>query len=205
MKNQLIMSVDVESVGLHGDGFAVGWVVYDTSKPAAGALTHSICSDLVLPDDQETADWLTDNIPLDERGALRSISGLRTETKCMKKLTMRNDFWKAWLAVRAAGHTREDVDARMLVDCGWPVEARFLAACVDDAPDERGWEGPYPLVDLGSVLVAMGLDPLATHERYPDESPAHHPTADAMQSLRIYCEVMGFPAPRVQRLGSFVG
>jgi hypothetical protein len=69
--------------------------------------------------------------------------------------------------------------------CAWPVEARFLAACVDDNPMTHEWSGPYPLHDLASVLMAAGRDPLAKNERLPGELPEHDPLADARQSARL--------------------
>jgi hypothetical protein len=78
----------------------------------------------------------------------------------------------------------------LAADCAWPVEARFLAACVDDQPEQRAWEGPYPLIDIASVRLAAGLDPLATVERLPSEMPAHDPLADARQSARLLIEAL---------------
>jgi hypothetical protein len=48
----------------------------------------------------------------------------------------------------------------------------------------REWGGPYPLHDLASVQLALGLDPLAVNERLPDEMPEHHPLMDDRQSAR---------------------
>jgi hypothetical protein len=64
------------------------------------------------------------------------------------------------------------------------VEANFLSACVRLNHAEREWQGPYPLHDLASVLLALGADALAVTERLPDELPAHHPLMDARQSAR---------------------
>ena len=71
-----------------------------------------------------------------------------------------------------------------MADCAWPVEANFLSACVKLNHKEREWQGPYPLHDLASVLLALGADALAVTERLPDELPAHHPLMDARQSAR---------------------
>lgn len=157
----LFMVFDVESIGLHGEGFAVGWVVVDGAGKELEAEARQCW--------QERADgcaagrkWVMDNVPL--RHALDS------ETPA----TIRTAFWNAW-----------------------PVEARFLAACVDDkraASDDgdgpRAWEGPYPLVDVASVLLAKGIDPLAKHERRKDELPEHCPLADARQSARLLIEAL---------------
>ena len=49
---------------------------------------------------------------------------------------------------------------------------------------EREWQGPYPLHDLASVILALGGNALELTERLPDELPAHHPLMDARQSAR---------------------
>jgi hypothetical protein len=72
----------------------------------------------------------------------------------------------------------------------WPVEAHFLSECVADRPQEREWQGPYPLLDVASVRLAAGLDPLATVDRLPSELPAHDPLADSRQSARLLVEAL---------------
>lgn len=91
---------------------------------------------------------------------------------------IRQAFWKHWLQWKAVG-------ARLVADCAWPVEARFLAACVDDNLAANGWFGPYPLFDIASISAAHGLDPLEKRPRRYGESPEHNPLCDAKQSARI--------------------
>jgi hypothetical protein len=63
------------------------------------------------------------------------------------------------------------------------VEANFLSACVKLNHAEREWQGPYPLHDLASIMLAQGRN-LRAVTRWPDEVPAHHPLMDARQSAR---------------------
>ncbi len=72
----------------------------------------------------------------------------------------------------------------MAVECGWPVEARFLAACIDEDPD-RASDGPYPLLEISTMMQAAGMDPMATYKRKPEELPAHDPRGDARLSARL--------------------
>ena len=65
-----------------------------------------------------------------------------------------------------------------------------MAAAVDDDLERREWQGPYPLHDLASVLLALGADALAVAERRPNELPAHHPLMDARQSARQLVECL---------------
>lgn len=81
-------------------------------------------------------------------------------------------------------------DSTAWADCGWPVEANFLSACVKDDWGDRCWQGPYPLMEIATVLQMAGLDPLGKYDRQPDEMPVHDPTSDARQSGRMLFEAM---------------
>lgn len=174
------MVFDVESIGLHGEGFAVGWVVVNRhgARLAEGLLScdPSICSG--RPEDR---DWVRANIP-----AMKPTHGSPAEV-C-------SAFWVEWLRWAGQG-------AMLVADCAWPVEANFLSACVRLEPGGRAWTGPYPLLDLASIIWAKGGDPLELSERLADELPAHHPLMDARQSARQLLDWLsgrqpGFTRPR---------
>ena len=156
---------DVESIGLHGEGFAVGWVVVSETG-AIHQEDYFACPPKVAEGDFDSRKWVDDNIP---------ELPITHETPC----EIRDAFWEVWKEWREKG-------AVLVADCAWPVEARFLAQCVDDSPRKRECEGPYPFHDVASVLLARGADPLLTRERLPDELPAHHPLKDAKQAARIF-------------------
>jgi hypothetical protein len=170
---ELFLVFDCESVGLHGETFAVGWVVVDRS---GRELAHGRAA--CHPDDAEGSEdgrqWVRDNVP----------ASIWPEAGECGPIWVREQFWLAWREWNA--HQR----AVLVADCAWPVEARFLARCVDDSPRVREWQGPYPLIDVASVRLAAGLDPLATVERLPGELPVHDPLADARQSARLLIEAL---------------
>ena len=156
---------DVESIGLHGEGFALGCVVLDTT-------THTIIREFHFHSDPDKAEgkqddrvWVFNNVPY-------------APANCNEPKDVRDLFWSFWTEWKELG-------AALLADCAWPVEARFLLACIADDPVARNWEGPYPLYDLAPMLLVLGDDPLATVERLPDELPAHNPLNDARQSARL--------------------
>lgn len=160
-----ILSFDVESVGLHGEGFAVGWVaVVGDNEVESG---YDACPSAAAHGEPADRAWIAENV----------IPHLPGPT-CDTPREVRSRFWAVWMRYREQGFS-------LLADCCWPVEARFLCACVDDAPAERGWHGPYPLLDVSSMLLQAGHDPTANYGRLPAEEPAHHPTTDARQSARI--------------------
>lgn len=164
---------DVESIGLHGAAFAFGFVVLDSEgKTVAEGL--ECCSMVGIwqynGHPKEDRQWVADNVP-DLEPTVRSEHALREA------------FWYHWREWKSKG-------AVMVADCPWPVESRFLVECVGDAPHARKWEGPYPLIDVASVLLAKGLDPMATYPRRENELPAHDPLNDARQSARLLKEAL---------------
>lgn len=175
MKSKLpsyLFVLDVESIGLHGSAFAVGWVVIDTSTFTEVA--HGL---FASPRDyaagfHEDREWVNANVP--------EIPPTHQSAR-----HMRTQFWGEWCQWKDRG-------AWMVADCPWPVEARFLAECISDdrLHIRRHTEGPYPLLDVASVLFALGRDPLATYNRLENELPTHNPLADARQSARLLIEAM---------------
>lgn len=163
----LFMVFDVESIGLHGEGFAVGYVVVDRlGKEVASA--RFACDPQLASGTDEARRWVAEHIP--------SLTPTHASP-----VEVRAEFWAAWLVWKAKG-------AILFADCLWPVEARFLAQCVDDAPVTREWEGPYPFHEIATVLLAAGKNPTDKLPRKYDEIPEHDPLADARQSARILIE-----------------
>jgi hypothetical protein len=160
---ELFFVFEVESIGLHGEGFAVGWVVVNRAGERLGEGCMS-CDQVQCRGTAKSLAWVRENVP-----------ALEVTSPTWRHLL--NTFWHEW-------RHWADRGAVMVDDCAWPVEANFLSACIRLNHDEREWQGPYPLHDLASVLLARGADPLAVTFRQPDELPAHHPLHDARQSAR---------------------
>lgn len=165
----LFMVFDVESIGLHGEGFAVGWVVVD--KTGLEYDRGLLCSPIAEASGSDhNRKWVNENVP-----ELMPTHWTAQE--------IREVFWKEWIEWRELG-------ANLVADCPWPVEARFLARCVDDGTPDREWKGPYPFYDVASVLMALGKPPLLPYERLETESPVHNPLCDALQSARIFLSAL---------------
>lgn len=162
---------DVESVGLHGEGWAVGGGIYDMLGRRQSEFCF-VCPSRRARGGDEGRKWIIENCP-----------DMAVTHETPKEL--RAAFWKEWLKAKSEG-------AVAVADCGWPVEARFLADCVNDEPS-RFWEGPYPLHDLASILLSKGTDPLEHMDRLPDESPIHNPLNDARQSARLLVNALAPP------------
>lgn len=162
---------DVESIGLHGEAFAVAGGVYceDGSRESEFCFSVDPSGCFGREDDRK---WVSENIP----------TSIIEQTHRFPR-NMRDAFWARWMRAKEDG-------AVMAADCPWPVEAKFLIDCISDHPIGRNWEGPYPFIDIASVIMASGDDPLANSDRLPDELPKHHPLGDARQSARILFEAL---------------
>lgn len=154
---------DVESVGLHGEGFAVGYVVIgeDGETLEEGI---AVCPAESCLGDNEDMEWVRENV--------------KAETTHGYVYGVHHFFWTAW-------RKWADRKASCWADCLWPVEAKFLSACIADDPVRRVWLGPYPFFDVATLLLAAGQDPLENYPRLANELPAHNPLNDARQSARI--------------------
>ena len=164
------MVFDVESIGLHGEAFAVAWVVVDKkgNRLDEGLLS---CCPSKAKGAFENREWVSNNVP-----DLKITSPTRQH--------MLNGFWHEW-------RKWADQGAVLFADCCWPVETTFLSDCIRLNEKEREWQGPYPLYDMSNILITMGKNPLDISERKTDELPAHHPLMDSRQSARILIECIG--------------
>lgn len=91
-----------------------------------------------------------------------------------------NAFWDKWIQAKA-----QFPKIAMAVECGFPVETKFLTWCVTLDLDARGWDGPYPLIEIASVMASAGMDPMQSYTRNAAEEPAHNPLSDAHLSARL--------------------
>lgn len=171
----LLMVFDVESVGLHGEGFAVGYTVVGLGGKEHEYGTFSCAPDMANGR-VEDRKWVRENVPI-IRVTHKDTQGVR------------DAFFYRF------SHWREK-GALLFADCAWPVEARFMAACIDDQPELRTWCGPYPLHDIASFIFARGVNPLAKFPRQFNEIPEHNPLNDARQSARILLEAMNTKAEK---------
>lgn len=162
----LWMVVDVESIGLHGQAFAVAWAVWRQGTDAALAQGLWACPpDAAQGSDADRA-WVAASLP-------------PLPANCANAAMVCQRFWADWLHWRSRGAT-------MLVDCGWPVEAQFLSACVRQAGPDVAMLGPIPLVDLATLRALHPERLAALPVRLADELPAHDPRADVRQTWRLW-------------------
>lgn len=153
---------DVESAGLNGDGFAVGYCIVDDESGMTLASDWRTAGIGAVACDSGNLMWLLENLPLEV-------------THPAPESVMTLDGLREWFASIVETHK----DCCPTSDCGVPVESNFLRAC---------GLNPYPLHEVATALLLAGRDPVGTFERLPYELPKHHPMHDARQSGRILLE-----------------
>ena len=161
---------DVESIGLHGQHYAVAGGVFIEGKEVTSFCYA--CNPSYAVGEIADRNWCKANIP-------PIPIGMRTPRDVSEA------FWHQWLIAKDS-----HPNIVMAAECGWPVEARFLNYCVDLGQGTRNWEGPYPLHEIASFMAAAGMDPMATYDRLENELTKHHPLADARQSARLLHEAL---------------
>ncbi|MFF0721322.1 hypothetical protein [Micromonospora sp. NPDC003816] len=158
------VSLDAETNGLPGRAFAVAITLSD----GTGELDHAVYR---CPIDEPVDDWVASNV-------LPAIDDIEINSSNYEGLlyNLREKHFQ-W--------TEEGVP--LIAHVAWPVEARLL---LDMLQGEDVWLGPYPLIDVASVLLAKGYNPVSVDQYLtahnitaPDGSP-HHPLYDARAAER---------------------
>ena len=162
---------DVESIGLHGEGFAVAGGIY-LENGAVQSEFELACDPAMAAGSAEDRQWVMDHVP---------VLNITNRTP----RSVRAQFMLIWFEAK-----RLWPEIEMAVECGWPVEANFLTACGKDDPCGWGLNGPYPLHEIASFMQAAGMNPMATYERKMSERPGHNPLCDARLSARLLSEAL---------------
>lgn len=164
-QDQSFFVFDAESIGLHGEAFAVAGGIYIDGS--ARSEFRFSCQPSEAQGAESDRNWVRENVPV-------------FEITHRSPRALRHAFWTEW---RKAKDTYPEIT--MAAECLWQVEANFLSSCIADEPDARRWSGPYPFHEISSFMLAAGMDPMAVYEREASERPAHDPLADARLSARL--------------------
>ena len=181
-----VVSLDVETVGLHGQPFAWAAVVKDTETMKTVAEIITACPMEIAMGPAPDREWVAENV----------VPALETppdpDPDCGQPVYRQVGtveallfafvvFWNAW-SVKKGG-------CWLLVDHGYPVEAEFLFECFMESFGAEHkpelFRVPYPVIDYASMRAAILEDPVETLPRYASEIPIHNPLADARQTIRL--------------------
>lgn len=169
-----LMTIDVESNGLYGLPFLVAALVTEEGKSPQHRFFRCPIFGDVNP-------WVAENV-------LPVCSGIPETNK--SDYEMGEDFYDFW---------KSQAPDYMLADVPYPVEAGFLRPIFARSED-RWFKGPFPLIDVHSVLRGNGWNSgstsyVETHlaHRYKQlcrEMAPHNPLFDAKISQAAYAHLM---------------
>lgn len=180
-----IFAVDAETDGLYGRTIAIGAVCgdavfharipVDDPKACASAMGYSSSW---RPNTHIQSDWVRENVlpviyPIEETFATTH--------------DLEEAFWRFYRT--------HATDATVIAHCGAPVEANLFRHCIE-VDEERTFQGPLPLHELGTLLLALGEEPssddayVRRHGLALPDGRAHDPLYDAKVTAMIWEHAM---------------
>jgi hypothetical protein len=179
-----ILSLDVETNGLHGSIFAIGAVLIKCNSDYTHTWVTGEFFDAAAPS-VEIDDWVEANVI----------------PKLVKKVGKPMNTWQSGrnLLRKFAKFYKEAMhkNAEVVVFCPYPCEASFFRDLFNlGLIDER--EHPCPMYDLATLLHYEGCkDPASVEANYEaitckkyDNKRAHDPMYDAETQLDVYLKLM---------------
>ncbi len=153
--------VDAETDGLYGSFLSVAALVTTSEGEQADLFYGAVSPDLL----QVRSEWVKKNV-------LPYISAAHTFFSSEDELL--RAFWDFWMK-----HRETSV---CIADVCYPVEARLFSRCVQMSPEEREFQGPFPLLDLSTLLLARGIPVDTSRKELTSLSLVQH---DALNDARI--------------------
>jgi hypothetical protein len=171
--NMKIFSFDGETNGLYGQAFIIAAVVgADDGSEIANFLGRCPIKGPVNP-------WVEENV-------LPAVADI--PVTCASYADLLESFYPFYMT-----HKK---DADVIAAIPYPVETTILRDMITAVPS-RDFDGPYPLIDIASVLKAKGHNPLSEEDYIranglivPFNGRAHHPLYDSWAGLIAYRHVM---------------
>jgi len=170
MKKKIVF-FDVETDGLYGSFLTAALIVADWDGNEIERAYYGIKRENM----HVTEPWVKENV----LPKLGSYEECESETELLQKT------WEFWL--------KYEEDAYMVCDVGYPVESRFLQACVALNRAENTGKAPFPLVDLSSLLLAKGYDPLCDRKEFVDdykEDKVHNALYDVEVAIEVWKRIV---------------
>lgn len=175
----IIMVFDVESVGLYGEGYAVGLTVINGDDKTILDKDYFACPSQKAEGDQEDRAWIEANVD-----PYLPPPNLETPDQ------VRNKFWCVFQRWKNSPDLKQHNDIFILfADCGYPVETNFMATCVRDNEPKYKWNAPYPLQEIATVRTMIGLDPTLSYELPEDKR--HNPVEECLYIAPLLVDWLG--------------
>lgn len=167
---EYLFFVDAETDGLYGSFLSVGIIVTDQECREIERFYYGINKARMVVTDAWTREHV---LPI-----------LGEYEICESEEELLDRVWAAWMKYHDS--------AFAIADVTYPVEARLFRRCVEKDIAVRKLMGPFPFLDLSSLLYARGYEPLADRKnlsRY-DHGPQHNALFDVEMEVQIYRNII---------------
>lgn len=168
-----VLSIDAETNGLYGEAFCLAMIVTEE----CGLLDQFVAR---CPIDHPIDPWVRDNV-------LPAVQGI-PETHASYR-EMLEAGWKFYC--------RHKAGANVIAHVAHPVETKVFRDMVEMDLTSRQWEGPFPLLDVATMLRQQMFDPASVDEflrrkclAVPFDGGTHHPLYDAWAAEVAFRELM---------------
>lgn len=168
MKKELFF-VDAETDGLYGTFLSIAVIVIDYEGNELDRHYWGINQkNLVVH-----SEWVRRNV----------IPIMGEYEVCQDEDELLDKFWQVW-----KNHQK---DAYAIADVCYPVESTLFQKCVLKDKEKRVMDGPFPLLDLSSILLAKGIDPLIDRMKLAKTKgkQMHNALADVEISISIWRKI----------------
>lgn len=164
--------IDAETDGLYGPFISVAMIVLDRNGNEESSFYGGIANPINFVNNQ----WVKENV-LPIMGEYEHFSD---ENSLLCAVW---NFWK-----------RYTNNAYMIGDVIHPVESRLMTKCLQ-LFGENEFEGPFPMLDLASILYAKGIDPLIDRKQLLNtdkiDLKQHNPLDDVRITMKIWKNLIG--------------
>ena len=164
-----VFSVDAETDGLYGLAFAIAATVRVDGVEVAsfsGCVSDAFVSNA----------WVRENV-------LPALGDMPITHPT--QVHLEESFWQFWMANREG--------SACIAHCGSPVESGLFRRCVERDVTSRQFSGPFPLHELGTLLLSRALDPTSIDSvinegrlTVPFSGVPHHPMYDAAAAAVVW-------------------
>lgn len=171
MEKENYLFIDAECDGLHGSFLTVAMLVTDCHGKEIEHAYYGIRKEKMIIQDS----WVQKNVfPI-----LGDYKPLDSETELLEYT------WQMWEKWKESCYVVADVP--------FPVENRLFQKSIQNALAERKMKGPFPMLDLASIIFAKGIDPLKS--RYEllgisDNYNQHNALEDVRIAARVFFKLM---------------
>lgn len=167
--------VDCESDGLYGEIFSIAAVVLDRNFSTVD-IFYGI-SEVAFNNIKDP--WVIENIVPILKNRRDSL------TSYINPQDLRYSFWNFYMKYQKT--------STVIADFGVPVESNLFRKCVMDDVEERKFLAPYPLHELGTILMSCGIDPDIDRKAFAvgddDNIKKHDPLDDCVMTAAILAKI----------------